>query len=195
MAKNLGISDDLIVNILNKEFNFEKDLVLSIYTKGLFQEFSGFAVKADEKNIVEYFINNDTKSLYISGEKKINITKTSDKILVYVDDMKLIDIKYSDNKDKTWDFQFSNIINNYQGSLVVKEIDSTSKQVIFSIKNTNKSEQNMEITMNVKGLNNFKEGIDLTDAVSIYEITDEDKDNIWNTFNNFLWNQEEESIQ
>lgn len=195
LAKNLGISDDLIVNILNKEFNFEKDLVLSIYTKGLFQEFSGFTVKADEKNIVEYFISNDTKSLYINGEKKINITKTNDKILVYIDDMKLIDIKYSDNKDKTWDFQVSNIINNYQGSLVVKEIDSTSKQVIFSIKNTNKSEQNMEITMNVKGLNNFKEGIDLTDAVSIYEITDEDKDNIWNTFNNFLWNQEEESIQ
>ena len=195
LAKNLGISDDLIVNILNKEFNFEKDLVLSIYTKGLFQEFSGFTVKADEKNIVEYFISNDTKSLYINGEKKINITKTNDKILVYIDDMKLIDIKYSDNKDKTWDFQVSNIINNYQGSLVVKEIDSTSKQVIFSIKNTNKSEQNMEITMNVKEPNNFKEGIDLTDAVSIYEITDEDKDNIWNTFNNFLWNQEEESIQ
>ena len=195
LAKNLGINEDLIVEILNKEFNFENDLVLSIYTKGLFQEFSGFAVKDEEKNIVEYFINNDTKSLYINGEQKINITKSSDKILVYVDDMKLIDIKYSDNKDKTWDFQVSNIINNYQGSLVVKEIDSTSKQVIFSIKDTNKSEQNLEITMNVKSLNNFKEGIDLTDAVSMDEITEEDKDNIWNAFNNFLWSQEEESLQ
>lgn len=193
VAKNLGVSEDIIVKYLNKDITFTDDVVLNIYTKGLFQEFSGFTIEEDTNNLVEYFISDKTKSLYLNLDKKINITKSDDKLLVYVDDIKLIDIKYSNNKDETWDFQISNIINNYQGSFVLKNIDATTKQAIFSIKDTNKNDINLEITMNIKQNNDWNAGMDLTDAVSYEDITEEDQENIRNTIYNLMFNDEESS--
>lgn len=193
VAKNLGVFEDVIVKYLNKDFTFTDDLVLNIYTKGLFQEFSGFTIEEDTNNLVEYFISDKTKSLYLNLDKKINITKSDDKLLVYVDDIKLIDIKYSNNKDETWDFQISNIINNYQGSFILKNIDATTKQAIFSIKDTNKNDINLEITMNIKQTNDWNAGMDLTDAVSYEDITEEDQENIRNAIYNLIFNNEESS--
>lgn len=193
VAKNLGVSEDIIVKYLNKDITFTDDVVLNIYTKGLFQEFSGFTIEEDTNNLVEYFISDKTKSLYLNLDKKINITKSDDKLLVYVDDIKLIDIKYSNNKDKTWDFQISNIINNYQGSFVLKNIDATTKQAIFSIKDTNKNDINLEIAMDIKQTNDWNAGMDLTDAVSYEDITEEDQENIRNTIYNLMFNDEESS--
>lgn len=193
VAKNLGVSEDIIVKYLNKDITFTDDVVLNIYTKGLFQEFSGFTIEEDTNNLVEYFISDKTKSLYLNLDKKINITKSDDKLLVYVDDIKLIDIKYSNNKDETWDFQISNIINNYQGSFVLKNIDATTKQAIFSIKDTNKNDINLEIAMDIKQTNDWNAGMDLTDAVSYEDITEEDQENIRNTIYNLMFNDEESS--
>lgn len=193
VTKNLGVSEDIIVKYLNKDITFTDDIVLNIYTKGLFQEFSGFTIEENTNNLVEYFISDKTKSLYLNLDKKINITKSDDKLLVYVDDIKLIDIKYSNNKDETWDFQISNIINNYQGSFVLKNIDATTKQAIFSIKDTNKNDINLEITMNIKQTNDWNAGMDLTDAVSYEDITEEDQENIRNTIYNLMFNDEESS--
>ncbi len=193
VAKNLGVSEDIIVKYLNKDITFTDDVVLNIYTKGLFQEFSGFTIEEDTNNLVEYFISDKTKSLYLNLDKKINITKSDDKLLVYVDDIKLIDIKYSNNKDETWDFQISNIINNYQGSFVLKNIDATTKQAIFSIKDTNKNDINLEIAMDIKQTNDWNAGMDLTDAVNYEDITEEDQENIRNTIYNLMFNDEESS--
>ena len=94
------------------------------------------------------------------------------------------------NKDKTLDFQFSNIINNYQGSIILKDVDSTKKEMIFSIKDTNKSDINLEVTMNIKRPKTYQEVMDLTDATYYRDITEEDQENIRNTISNILFNEE-----
>lgn len=190
IAKNLGITEEKVVKILNQEITYQGDITLNIYTKGLFQEFVGFKIEGNDNKSIEYLITENTKSLYINGNSKINITKSDDKLLIYKDDIKVLDIKYSENKDKTWDFQISNIINNYQGSIVLKDVDSTTKEMIFSIKDTNKSDINLEVTMNIKSPKTYQEGMDLTDATYYRDITEEDQENIRNTISDILFNEE-----
>ena len=190
VAKNLSTTEEEVVKVLNQEITYQGDITLDIYTKGLFQEFVGFKIEENDNKSIEYFITEDTKSLYINGNSKISITKSADKLLIYKDDIKVLDIKYSMNKDKTLDFQFSNIINNYQGSIILKDVDSTTKEMIFSIKDTNKSDINLEVTMNIKRPKTYQEVMDLTDATYYRDITEEDQENIRNTISNILFNEE-----
>lgn len=190
VAKNLSTPEEEVVKVLNQEITYQGDITLDIYTKGLFQEFVGFKIEGNDNKSIEYLITEDTKSLYINGNSKISITKSTDKLLIYKDDIKVLDIKYSMNKDKTLDFQFSNIINNYQGSIILKDVDSTKKEMIFSIKDTNKSDINLEVTMNIKRPKTYQEVMDLTDATYYRDITEEDQENIRNTISNILFNEE-----
>ena len=190
VAKNLSTPEEEVVKVLNQEITYQGDITLDIYTKGLFQEFVGFKIEGNDNKSIEYLITEDTKSLYINGNSKISITKSADKLLIYKDDIKVLDIKYSMNKDKTLDFQFSNIINNYQGSIILKDVDSTKKEMIFSIKDTNKSDINLEVTMNIKRSKTYQEVMDLTDATYYRDITEEDQENIRNTISNILFNEE-----
>lgn len=190
VAKNLSTTEEEVVKVLNQEITYQGDITLDIYTKGLFQEFVGFKIEGNDNKSIEYLITEDTKSLYINGNSKISITKSADKLLIYKDDIKVLDIKYSMNKDKTLDFQFSNIINNYQGSIILKDVDSTKKEMIFSIKDTNKSDINLEVTMNIKRPKTYQEVMDLTDATYYWDITEEDQENIRNTISNILFNEE-----
>ena len=190
VAKNLSMTEEEVVKVLNQEITYQGDITLDIYTKGLFQEFVGFKIEGNDNKSIEYLITEDTKSLYINGNSKISITKSADKLLIYKDDIKVLDIKYSMNKDKTLDFQFSNIINNYQGSIILKDVDSTQKEMIFSIKDTNKSDINLEVTMNIKRSKTYQEVMDLTDATYYRDITEEDQENIRNTISNILFNEE-----
>lgn len=190
VAKNLSTTEEEVVKVLNQEITYQGDITLDIYTKGLFQEFVGFKIEGNDNKSIEYLITEDTKSLYINGNSKISITKSADKLLIYKDDIKVLDIKYSMNKDKTLDFQFSNIINNYQGSIILKDVDSTKKEMIFSIKDTNKSDINLEVTMNIKRPKTYQEVMDLTDATYYRDITEEDQENIRNTISNILFNEE-----
>lgn len=190
VAKNLSTTEEEVVKVLNQEITYQGDITLDIYTKGLFQEFVGFKIEGNDNKSIEYLITEDTKSLYINGNSKISITKSTDKLLIYNDDIKVLDIKYSMNKDKTLDFQFSNIINNYQGSIILKDVDNTTKEMIFSIKDTNKSDINLEVTMNIKRPKTYQEVIDLTDATYYGDITEEDQENIRNTISNILFNEE-----
>ena len=190
IAKNLSTTEEEVVKVLNQEITYQGDITLDIYTKGLFQEFVGFKIEGNDNKSIEYLITGDTKSLYINGNSKISITKSADKLLIYKDDIKVLDIKYSMNKDKTLDFQLSNIINNYQGSIILKDVDSTTKEMIFSIKDTNKSDINLEITMNIKRPKTYQEVMDLTDATYYRDITEEDQENIRNTISSILFNEE-----
>lgn len=190
VAKNLSTPEEEVVKVLNQEITYQGDITLDIYTKGLFQEFVGFKIEGNDNKSIEYLITEDTKSLYINGNSKISITKSTDKLLIYKDDIKVLDIKYSMNKDKTLDFQLSNIINNYQGSIILKDVDSTTKEMIFSIKDTNKSDINLEVTMNIKRPKTYQEVMDLTDAIYYRDITEEDRENIRNTISNILFNEE-----
>lgn len=190
VAKNLSTPEEEVVKVLNQEITYQGDITLDIYTKGLFQEFVGFKIEGNDNKSIEYLITEDTKSLYINGNSKISITKSADKLLIYKDDIKVLDIKYSMNKDKTLDFQFSNIINNYQGSIILKDVDTTKKEMIFSIKDTNKSDINLEVTMNIKRSKTYQEVMDLTDATYYRDITEEDQENIRNTISNILFNEE-----
>lgn len=190
IAKNLSTTEEEVVKVLNQEITYQGDITLDIYTKGLFQEFVGFKIEGNDNKSIEYLITGDAKSLYINGNSKISITKSTDKLLIYKDDIKVLDIKYSMNKDKTLDFQFSNIINNYQGSIILKDVDSTTKEMIFSIKDTNKSDINLEVTMNIKRPKTYQEVMDLTDAIYYRDITEEDQENIRNTISNILFNEE-----
>lgn len=190
VAKNLSTPEEEVVKVLNQEITYQGDITLDIYTKGLFQEFVGFKIEGNDNKSIEYLITEDTKSLYINDNSKISITKSTDKLLIYKDDIKVLDIKYSMNKDKTLDFQFSNIINNYQGSIILKDVDSTKKEMIFSIKDTNKSDINLEVTMNIKRPKTYQEVMDLTDATYYRDITEEDQENIRNTISNILFNEE-----
>lgn len=190
VAKNLSMTEEEVVKVLNQEITYQGDITLDIYTKGLFQEFVGFKIEGNDNKSIEYLITEDTKSLYINDNSKISITKSTDKLLIYKDDIKVLDIKYSMNKDKTLDFQFSNIINNYQGSIILKDVDSTKKEMIFSIKDTNKSDINLEVTMNIKRPKTYQEVMDLTDATYYRDITEEDQENIRNTISNILFNEE-----
>ena len=190
VAKNLSTPEEEVVKVLNQEITYQGDITLDIYTKGLFQEFVGFKIEGNDNKSIEYLITEDTKSLYINGNSKISITKSTDKLLIYKDDIKVLDIKYSMNKDKTLDFQLSNIINNYQGSIILKDVDSTTKEMIFSIKDTNKSDINLEVTMNIKRPKTYQEVMDLTDAIYCKDITEENQENIRNTISSILFNEE-----
>lgn len=190
IAKNIGLDEVTVNDLFNTNVSFKGNYKIKIYTKGILQTFVGLNIYNDDKEILEYLTDGNT-TLNIYGNKKLSINLSNDKFLIYVDDIKLIDIKSNKNKNDliNLDFQVSNILNNYQGSVVLTKFDNNKGSFLFSFKDTNNNDVSAEIKMDlvfgdIKG-NEF----DYTDAVLIDDITEDELLDIKNNLFNAIWDQ------
>lgn len=190
IAKDIGLDEVTVNDLFNTNVSFKGNYKTKIYTKGILQTFVGLDIYNDDKEILEYLTDGNT-TLNIYGKKKLSINLSNDKFLIYVDDIKLIDIKSNKNKNDliNLDFQVSNILNNYQGSVVLTKFDNNKGSFLFSFKDTNNNDVSAEIKMDlvfgdIKG-NEF----DYTDAVLIDDITDDELLDIKNNLFNAIWDQ------
>lgn len=190
IAKNIGLDEVTVNDLFNTNVSFKGNYKIKIYTKGILQTFVGLDIYNDDKEILEYLTDGNT-TLNIYGKKKLSINLSNDKFLIYVDDIKLIDIKSNKNKNDliNLDFQVSNILDNYQGSVVLTKFDNNKGSFLFSFKDTNNNDVSAEIKMDlvfgdIKG-NEF----DYTDAVLIDDITYDELLDIKNNLFNVIWNQ------
>ena len=190
IAKDIGLDEVTVNDLFNTNVSFKGNYKIKIYTKGILQTFVGLNIYNDDKEILEYLTDGNT-TLNIYGKKKLSINLSNDKFLIYVDDIKLIDIKSNKNKNDliNLDFQVSNILNNYQGSVVLTKFDNNKGSFLFSFKDTNNNDVSAEIKMDlvfgdIKG-NDF----DYTDAVLIDDITEDELLDIKNNLFNAIWDQ------
>ena len=190
IAKNIGLDEVTVNDLFNTNVSFKGNYKIKIYTKGILQTFVGLDIYNDDKEILEYLTDGNT-TLNIYGKKKLSINLSNDKFLIYVDDIKLIDIKSNKNKNDliNLDFQVSNILDNYQGSVVLTKFDNNKGSFLFSFKDTNNNDVSAEIKMDlvfgdIKG-NEF----DYTDAVLIDDITEDELLDIKNNLFNAIWDQ------
>ena len=190
IAKNIGLDEVTVNDLFNTNVSFKGNYKIKIYTKGILQTFVGLDIYNDDKEILEYLTDGNT-TLNIYGKKKLSINLSNDKFLIYVDDIKLIDIKSNKNKNDliNLDFQVSNILDNYQGSVVLTKFDNNKGSFLFSFKDTNNNDVSAEIKMDlvfgdIKG-NEF----DYTDAVLIDDITYDELLDIKNNLFNAIWDQ------
>lgn len=190
IAKDIGLDEVTVNDLFNTNVSFKGNYKIKIYTKGILQTFVGLNIYNDDKEILEYLTDGNT-TLNIYGKKKLSINLSNDKFLIYVDDIKLIDIKSNKNKNDliNLDFQVSNILNNYQGSVVLTKFDNNNGSFLFSFKDTNNNDVSAEIKMDlvfgdIKG-NEF----DYTDAVLIDDITEDELLDIKNNLFNAIWDQ------
>ena len=190
IVKDIGLDEVTVNDLFNTNVSFKGNYKIKIYTKGILQTFVGLDIYNDDKEILEYLTDGNT-TLNIYGKKKLSINLSNDKFLIYVDDIKLIDIKSNKNKNDliNLDFQVSNILNNYQGSVVLTKFDNNKGSFLFSFKDTNNNDVSAEIKMDlvfgdIKG-NEF----DYTDAVLIDDITDDELLDIKNNLFNAIWDQ------
>ena len=190
IAKNIGLDEVTVNDFFNTNVSLKGNYQIKIYTKGILQTFVGLDIYNDDKEILEYLTDGNT-TLNIYGKKKLSINLSNDKFLIYVDDIKLIDIKSNKNKNDliNLDFQVSNILNNYQGSVVLTKFDNNKGSFLFSFKDTNNNDVSAEIKMDlvfgdIKG-NEF----DYTDAVLIDDITEDELLDIKNNLFNAIWDQ------
>lgn len=190
IAKNIGLDEVTVNDLFNTNVSFKGNYKIKIYTKGILQTFVGLDIYNDDKEILEYLTDGNI-TLNIYGKKKLSINLSNDKFLIYVDDIKLIDIKSNKNKNDliNLDFQVSNILDNYQGSVVLTKFDNNKGSFLFSFKDTNNNDVSAEIKMDlvfgdIKG-NEF----DYTDAVLIDDITYDELLDIKNNLFNVIWDQ------
>lgn len=190
ITKDIGLDEVTVNDLFNTNVSFKGNYKIKIYTKGILQTFVGLDIYNDDKEILEYLTDGNT-TLNIYGKKKLSINLSNDKFLIYVDDIKLIDIKSNKNKNDliNLDFQVSNILNNYQGSVVLTKFDNNKGSFLFSFKDTNNNDVSAEIKMDlvfgdIKG-NEF----DYTDAVLIDDITEDELLDIKNNLFNAIWDQ------
>ena len=190
IAKDIGLDEVTVNDLFNTNVSFKGNYKIKIYTKGILQTFVGLDIYNDDKEILEYLTDGNT-TLNIYGKKKLSINLSNDKFLIYADDIKLIDIKSNKNKNDliNLDFQVSNILNNYQGSVVLTKFDNNKGSFLFSFKDTNNNDVSAEIKMDlvfgdIKG-NEF----DYTDAVLIDDITEDELLDIKNNLFNAIWDQ------
>lgn len=190
MAKNIGLDEVTITDLFNQNVLLTGNYQIKIYTKGFLQTFYGIKIYNDDKEVLEYLTDGNT-TLNIYGDKKTSINISNDKLLIYVNDIKLIDIKSNKNKKDliNLDFQISNILDNYQGSIVLTKEDSNKGSFLFSFKNTNNNDSNAEIKMDLVFGANKENTFDYTDAVLIYDITEEELADIKNNLINVIWEQ------
>ncbi len=190
MAKNIGLDEVTITDLFNQNVQLTGNYQIKIYTKGFLQTFYGIKIYNDDKEVLEYLTDGNT-TLNIYGDKKTSINISNDKLLIYVNDIKLIDIKSNKNKKDliNLDFQISNILDNYQGSIVLTKEDSNKGSFLFSFKNTNNNDSNAEIKMDLVFGANKENTFDYTDAVLINDITEEELTDIKNNLFNVIWEQ------
>lgn len=190
MAKNIGLDEVTVNELFNTNVSFKGNYQIKIYTKGLLQTFSGIKIYNDDKEILEYLIDGNM-TLNIYGKKKVSINLSDDKLLIYIDDIKLIDIKSNKNKNDliNLDFQVSNILNNYQGSLILTKLDNNKGNFLFSFKNTNNNDTNAEIKIDLTFGESKNNDFDYTDAVLVDDITEDELTDIKNNLINAIWDQ------
>lgn len=190
IAKNIGLDEVTVNDLFNTNVSFKGNYKIKIYTKGILQTFVGLDIYNDDKEILEYLTDGNT-TLNIYGKKKLSINLSNDKFLIYVDDIKLIDIKSNKNKNDliNLDFQVSNILNNYQGSVVLTKFDNNKGSFLFSFKDTNNNDVSAEIKMDLVFGDIKCNEFDYTDAVLIDDITEDELLDIKNNLFNAIWDQ------
>ena len=190
IAKNIGLNEVTVNEFFNQNIQLNGNYQIKIYTKGFLQTFAGIKIFNDDKEILEYLTDGNT-TLNIYGKKKTSINLSDNKLLIYIDDIKLIDIKNNKNKKDliNLDFQISNILDNYQGSMILTKEDNNKGSFLFSFKNTNNNDYNAEIKMDLVFGNSKENAFDYTDAVLINDITEEELSDIKNNLFNAIWDQ------
>ena len=190
IAKNIGLDEVTVNDLFNTNVSFKGNYKIKIYTKGILQTFVGLNIYNDDKEILEYLTDGNT-TLNIYGKKKLSINLSNDKFLIYVDDIKLIDIKSNKNKNDliNLDFQVSNILNNYQGSVVLTKFDNNKGSFLFSFKDANNNDVSAEIKMDLVFGDIKSNEFDYTDAVLIDDITEDELLDIKNNLFNAIWDQ------
>lgn len=190
IAKDIGLDEVTVNDLFNTNVSFKGNYKIKIYTKGILQTFVGLNIYNDDKEILEYLTDGNT-TLNIYGKKKLSINLSNDKFLIYVDDIKLIDIKSNKNKNDliNLDFQVSNILNNYQGSVVLTKFDNNKGSFLFSFKDTNNNDVSAEIKMDLVFGDIKSNEFDYTDAVLIDDITEDELLDIKNNLFNAIWDQ------
>ena len=188
ISKNLGLDEVTVNDLFNTNVNFKGNYQIKIYTKGILQTFYGIKVYNDDKEILEYLTDGST-TLNIYDKKRLSINLSDNKLLIYVDDIKLIDIKSNKNKNDliNLDFQVSNILNNYQGSLILTKYDNNKGNFLFSFKDTNNNDINMEIKMDLSFGENKDNTFDYTDAILLDDITEDEIKDMKNKLINAIW--------
>ncbi len=190
ISKNIGLDEVTVNEFFNQNIQLNGNYQIKIYTKGFLQTFAGIKIFNDDKEILEYLTDGNT-TLNIYGKKKTNINLIDNKLLIYIDDIKLIDVKSNKNKKDliNLDFQISNILDNYQGSMILTKEDNNKGSFLFSFKNTNNNDYNAEIKMDLVFGNSKENAFDYTDAVLINDITEEELSDIKNNLFNAIWDQ------
>ncbi len=188
ISKNLGLDEVTVNDLFNTNVNFKGNYQIKIYTKGILQTFYGIKVYNDDKEILEYLTDGST-TLNIYDKKRLSINLSDNKLLIYVDDIKLIDIKSNKNKNDliNLDFQVSNILNNYQGSLMLTKYDNNKGNFLFSFKDTNNNDISMEIKMDLSFGENKDNTFDYTDAILLDDITEDEIKDMKNKLINAIW--------
>lgn len=188
ISKNLGLDEVTVNDLFNTNVNFKGNYQIKIYTKGILQTFYGIKVYNDDKEILEYLTDGST-TLNIYDKKRLSINLSDNKLLIYVDDIKLIDIKSNKNKNDliNLDFQVSNILNNYQGSLIFTKYDNNKGNFLFSFKDTNNNDISMEIKMDLSFGENKDNTFDYTDAILLDDITEDEINDMKNKLINAIW--------
>ena len=190
ISKNIGLDEVTVNEFFNQNIQLNGNYQIKIYTKGFLQTFAGIKIFNDDKEILEYLTDGNT-TLNIYGKKKTSINLSDNKLLIYIDDIKLIDVKNNKNKKDliNLDFQISNILDNYQGSMILTKEDNNKGSFLFSFKNTNNNDYNAEIKMDLVFGNSKENAFDYTDAVLINDITKEELSDIKNNLFNAIWDQ------
>ena len=190
ISKNIGLDEVTVNEFFNQNVQLNGNYQIKIYTKGFLQTFAGIKIFNDDKEILEYLTDGNT-TLNIYGKKKTSINLSDNKLLIYIDDIKLIDVKSNKNKKEliNLDFQISNILDNYQGSMILTKEDNNKGSFLFSFKNTNNNDYNAEIKMDLVFGNSKENAFDYTDAVLINDITEEELSDIKNNLFNAIWDQ------
>lgn len=188
ISKNLGLDEVTVNDLFNTNVNFKGNYQIKIYTKGILQTFYGIKVYNDDKEILEYLTDGST-TLNIYDKKRLSINLSDNKLLIYVDDIKLIDLKSNKNKNDliNLDFQVSNILNNYQGSLIFTKYDNNKGNFLFSFKDTNNNDISMEIKMDLSFGENKDNTFDYTDAILLDDITEDEIKDMKNKLINAIW--------
>ena len=189
LAQNLNISAETINNYLNDNINVSGNYTIKIYTKGFRKEIKGISILKNDDTILEY-LNLDSKTLEFNfNNNHYSITKTDNKLIGYYNDIKIFDIKKNKvNNETRIEYQFSNIINNYQGSLYLKELDKDTEEIIFSIANTNNKDQNLSLTFNITHNPGDVIPMDTTDAIDINDLTEDNFSDILASLMDIMWN-------
>ena len=184
----MGLDEVTVNDLFNTNVNFKGNYQIKIYTKGILQTFYGIKVYNDDKEILEYLTDGST-TLNIYDKKRLSINLSDNKLLIYVDDIKLIDIKSNKNKNDliNLDFQVSNILNNYQGSLMLTKYDNNKGNFLFSFKDTNNNDISMEIKMDLSFGENKDNTFDYTDAILLDDITEDEIKDMKNKLINAIW--------